>query len=122
MLVNKPAGVRFRPRELTFLINYNYDGQLSHISYVRTLFRFNCDWKKRLLATSFTAVNEMVVTDRQDNDVKPIPRRESFGDHESLFDQAQYFEESDFWKGYNLIKPTESLEDAVDKLKKKILQ
>ena len=64
----------------------------------------------------------MVVTDRQDNDVKPIPRRESFSDHESLFDQAQYFEESDFWKGYNIIKPTESLEDAVDKLKKKILQ
>ena len=122
MLVNKPAGVRFRPRELNFLINYNYDGKLSHISYVRTLFRFNCDWKKRLLATNFTAVNEMVVTDRQDRDVKPIPRRDSFGDRESLFDQAQYFEESDFWKGYNIIKPTESLEDAVDKLKKKILQ
>lgn len=119
MLVNKPAGVRFRPRELTFLVNYNYDGKLSHISYVRSVFRFNCDWKKRLLATSFTAVNEMVVTDRNDQNVLPIPRRDSFGERESLYDQAQFFEESDFWKGYNIIKPTESLEDAVDKLKKR---
>ena len=119
MLVNKPAGVRFRPRELTFLVNYNYDGKLSHISYVRSVFRFNCDWKKRLLATNFTAINEMVVTDRTDQDVHPIPRRDSFGERESLYDQAQFFEESDFWKGYNIIKPTESLEDAVDKLKKR---
>lgn len=119
MLVNKPAGVRFRPRELTFLVNYNYDGKLSHISYVRSVFRFNCDWKKRLLATNFTAINEMVITDRTDQDVRPIPRRDSFGERESLYDQAQFFEESDFWKGYNIIKPTESLEDAVDKLKKR---
>lgn len=119
MLVNKPAGVRFRPRELTFLVNYNYDGKLSHISYVRSVFRFNCDWKKRLLATNFTAINEMVITDRTDQDVHPIPRRDSFGERESLYDQAQFFEESDFWKGYNIIKPTESLEDAVDKLKKR---
>jgi hypothetical protein len=119
MLVNKPAGVRFRPRELTFLVNYNYDGKLSHISYVRSVFRFNCDWKKRLLATNFTAINEMVITDRTDQDVHPIPRRDSFGERESLYDHAQFFEESDFWKGYNIIKPTESLEDAVDKLKKR---
>ena len=89
------------------------------ISYVRSVFRFNCDWKKRLLATNFTAINEMVVTDRTDQDVHPIPRRDSFGERESLYDQAQFFEESDFWKGYNIIKPTESLEDAVDKLKKR---
>lgn len=119
ILVNKPAGVRFRPREMTLLVNYNYDGEKSHISYVRSVFRFNCDWKKRLLATNFTAVNEMVVTDLTEQDVKPIPRRDSFGDKESLYDQAQYFEDSDFWKDYNIIKPTESLEDAVDRLKKR---
>ena len=117
MLVNKPAGVRFRPREMSFLINYSYDGESSHLSYVRTLFRFNCDWKKRLFATSFTAVNEMVVTDRKSHDVKPIPRRDSFGGHQSLYDRSQYFEDSDFWKDYNIIKPTESLEDAVDRLR-----
>lgn len=117
MLVNKPAGVRFRPREMSFLINYSYDGISSHLSYIRTVFRFNCDWKKRLFATSFTAVNEMVVTDRKSHDIKPIPRRDSFGGHQSLYDRSQYFEDSDFWKDYNIIKPTESLEDAVDRLR-----
>jgi hypothetical protein len=61
----------------------------------------------------------MVVTDRNDQDVKPFPRRDSFGDRESLYDQSHFFGESDFWKDYNIIKPTESLEDAVDKLKRR---
>ena len=119
MLVRKPSGVRFKPKEMSCLIDYKYENGLTTISYIRNTFRFNCDWKKRLLATNFTAINEMVITDRTDQDVHPIPRRDSFGERESLYDQAQFFEESDFWKGYNIIKPTESLEDAVDKLKKR---
>jgi hypothetical protein len=66
MLVHKPFGLRFRPRELTMTIVYNTDEQgIAHMSYVRNEMRFNCDWKRRLFASPFTTVCEMVVTDRQ---------------------------------------------------------
>ena len=78
MLVKKPFGVKFKPRELSCVIDYRYEDGVSRISYLRNIFRFNCDWKKRLLATSFTATCEMVVTDSQSQDVQPIANRSSF--------------------------------------------
>jgi hypothetical protein len=33
---------------------------------------------------------------------------------------VEYFEDPDFWADYNIIEPTESLQDAIGKLKKKV--
>lgn len=122
MLVRKPAGVRFKPREMTVLVNYHYDGTQTRISYVRALFRFNCDWKRRLLATSFTAKSELVVTDRAMGEIKAPRGRDTFFQRDAFFDKVAYFEDPDFWHDYNIIEPSESLEQAIDKLRKKIAE
>ena len=118
MLVSKPNGVRFRPRELSCLVDYRYEDGVTRISYIRNTFRFNCDWKRRLFATSFTAVCEMAVTDKTSNDVRPIPGRSSFDSRDAFYDRVEYFLDADFWKNYNIIEPTESLDKAIDKLMK----
>ena len=119
MLIKKPAGVRFRPKELSLLIDYRNEGEVTRISYLRTTFRFNCDWKRRLFATSFAAFCEMVVTNTTNHDVKPIRGRESFDQHDAFFDKVDYFRDSDFWSDYNIIEPTESLDKAVLRLLRK---
>ena len=123
MLVHKPAGLRFRPKELTVTIVYNTDEQgRARMSYVRNEMRFTCDWKRRLFASPFTTVSEMVVTDvKQRGDSVKRPRgRSSFGLKERFYDRVEYFDDPDFWADYNIIEPTESLENAIGKLKKKI--
>lgn len=123
MLVHKPFGLRFRPRELTMTIVYNTDEQgIAHMSYVRNEMRFNCDWKRRLFASPFTTVCEMVVTDRQQkgDGVKRPRGRSSFGLRDRFYDKVEYFDDPDFWADYNIIEPTESLENAIDKLKKRV--
>ena len=120
MLVRKPAGVRFRPKELSLLVDYHQEGDLTRISYVRTTFRFNSDWRRRLFATAFTACCEMVVTSRHDGDtVEPIRGRESFDQRDAFFDKVDYFRDPTFWQDYNIIEPTESLDRAIDRLLKK---
>ena len=119
MLVRKPLGVKFKPRELSCLIDYRYDHGVTHISYIRNTFRFNCDWRKRLFATSFTACCEMVVTDRVHEGVHPIPGRSSFDTRDAFYDRVEYFQDPDFWKDYNIIEPTESLDKAIGRLLKK---
>ena len=119
MLVKKPNDIRFRPKEMSLLLNYKREGDLSRLSYVRTVFRFDCDARRRLLHTEFTAISEMVVTNRFDRaDVAPIDRAESFRSSESLADKTQAYADPDFWKDYNIIEPTESLENAIGRLKK----
>lgn len=120
MLIRKPAGVRFRPKELSLLVDYRQgaDG-VSRISYIRTTFRFNCDWKRRLLATSFTACCELAVTNSTNHEAKPIRGRESFDQRDAFFDKVDYFRDPTFWQDYNIIEPTESLDKAVLRLLKK---
>jgi hypothetical protein len=123
MLVHKPFGLRFRPKELSVTVVYETDEQgITRMSYMRNEMRFNCDWKRRLFASPYTTVSEMVVTDRlkQGRDVKRPRGRSSFGIRERFYDKVEYFDDPNFWADYNIIEPTESLEHAIDKLKKKV--
>ena len=117
MVVRKPFTLRFTPKELSVVINYRLEDGHSRLSYFRSTMRFNCDWKKRLLATSYTAVNELVVTDVREPAVQ-IPREESFRTIDILSDKAAEFLDPDYWKDYNIIEPTESLENAIGRLRK----
>lgn len=120
MLIRKPAGVRFRPRELSTLIDYRYDQGVTRISYIRNTFRFNCDWKRRLFATSFTACCEMVVTDHEPAKGRaPISGRDSFDSRDAFYDKVDFFLDPLFWEDYNIIEPSVSLDEAIDKLLKK---
>ena len=119
MLVRKPADIRFKPKEMSLLLNYKCEDGKSRLSYVRTVFRFDCDARKRLFHTEFTAVAEMVVTNRYNGEaVVPITRAESFRISDVLADKTRMYADPDFWKDYNIIEPTESLEHAIDRLKK----
>jgi hypothetical protein len=117
MLVRKPLSLRFTPKELSVVINYSLKDGKSRLEYFRSTMRFNCDWRKRLFATSYTAVNELVVTDLREPAV-PIARSEQFRTSDILSDKAAEFMDPDFWKDYNIIEPTESLEHAIGRLRK----
>lgn len=121
MLIKKPQGVRFRPKELSLLIDYRPDDDgTMFLSYVRATFRFHCDWHRKLFATAFVACCEMVVTSHERaGSSQPITGRESFDQRDAFFDKVDYFRDSLFWKDYNIIEPTESLDRAIDKLLKK---
>ena len=117
MLIRKPLSLRFTPKELSVVINYSLKDGKSRLEYFRSTIRFNCDWRKRLFATSYTAVNELVVTDLREPAV-PIARSEQFRTSDILSDKAAEFLDPDFWKDYNIIEPTESLEHAIGRLRK----
>ena len=116
MLVKKPLGVRFKPKELSCVVDYRYNEGVTRISYLRNTFKFNCDWKKRLFSTSFTATCEMAVTDSESENVKPIVSRNSFDSHDAYYDKVEYFMDPEYWSNYNIIEPSESLDKAIRKL------
>ncbi|MBQ7685107.1 MAG: carboxypeptidase-like regulatory domain-containing protein [Bacteroidaceae bacterium] len=118
MLVRKPVGVRFKPKELSCLIDYRTENGTTYLSYIRNTFRFDCDWKRKLFSTTFTASCEMVVTDRSQNRAHPLSGRISFDSRDRFFDRVQFFEDPAFWEDYNIIEPTETLDKAIDKLLK----
>ena len=117
MVVRKPLSLRLTPKELSVVISYRLRDGKSRLEYFRSTMRFNCDWKKRLFATAYAVVNELVVTDLREPAV-PIPRAEVFRTVDILSDKAAEFQDPDFWRDYNIIEPTESLEHAIGRLRK----
>jgi hypothetical protein len=121
ILKKKPYGLIFRPLEVSFLVTYKERDGLTYLSYIRNEVRFRCDWKRRLFATNYTILSEMVVTDSKEDKVAGIPYRLAFKPNQSLSDKVTDFLDDDFWGAYNIIEPTESLESAVNRLKKQQL-
>lgn len=118
ILQKKPAGLHFKPQLVSFLITYRIQNGKSYLNYLRNEIRFKCDWKKRLFSSSFTTTTEMVMVDREDNPVENIKYKDSFKQQDVFYDVVEEYWNEDFWKDYNIIEPTESLESAVKKLKK----
>lgn len=117
MLISKPLSLRFFPQECSVVMNYRLEDGYTRLEYFRSTMRFACDWRKRLFRTNYTAVNELVVTDVRP-EVKPIRRQERFRPKDFLNEKAREFQDPDFWKDYNIIEPSESLENAISRLKR----
>lgn len=118
ILHKKPLGLRFKPQEVTYLVTYKQREGKTYLNYIRNVIRFKCDWKKKLFSSGYTTFSEMVVTDRTEDSVSAIPYKSTFKEKQVFYDLVGEFWNEDFWKKYNIIEPTESLEHAVDKLKK----
>lgn len=118
ILRKKPFGLRFRPLEVAYLVSYKERDGVTYLNYIRNGVRFKCDWKRKLFSTTYTIISEMVVTDSEENNITGIPYRMAFKESQSLSDKVENFLDEDFWGAYNIIEPTESLDSAVNKLKK----
>lgn len=118
ILAKKPYGLRFKPQEVSFLVTYKEVNGKTYLNYIRNNIRFKCDWKRKLFSTGYTVLSEMVVTDRDEKNAAPIPNRRAFSQNEAFYDRVDEYWNEDFWGSYNIIEPTESLENAVHKLKK----
>lgn len=117
ILRKKPAGLHFKPQNVDFVVTYKFQDGVSYLNYISAKARFKCDWKRRLFSSAYTAFAEMVMVDREESPAVTISGKETFRNKDIFYDMVNDFNDPDFWKEYNIIEPTESLEKAVAKLK-----
>ena len=118
MLRKKPAGLRFGLNGLSYTIAYRSNGGRNYLYYARSEIKFSCDWRRRLFNTNYTITSELVTTDRQREPTASIAPKDAFRQSHSLDDRASDFYDPNFWGEYNIIEPTESLEHAINRIKK----
>lgn len=120
ILKRKPAGMKFEPHEVSFIASYRLVDGVAVLHYVRSSMEFKCDWKKRLFSSAYTIVSEMVATDVQSENVEAIPAKDAFKLTDSFYDRVDDFADPAFWGDYNILEPSESLEHAVDRLRRRV--
>ena len=122
ILKEKPVGLRFIPELVSYVVTYKQQDDKTYLNYIRNDISFKCDWKRRLFATTYDVTSESVITDRSDRNVMRIPNRETFSIRQSLSQEVDLYQDENFWSNYNIIEPTESLESAVNRLKKQVIK
>ncbi len=118
VLREKPLGLRMRLNEVSFLVSYRYQDGVTYLNYICNEMRFKCDWRRRLFSSTYTARAEMAVVDNELNPTRVITPKEAFKSQQIFYDVVDSYWHEDYWKDYNIIEPTESLESAVRRLRK----
>jgi hypothetical protein len=65
-------------------------------------------------------MSEMAITDVERENIRKFRYSESSKYTDVLAEQVSQFEDPDFWGNDNIIKPDESIEEAIDKLSRKL--
>jgi hypothetical protein len=63
----------------------------------------------------------MVMVDREENP-EIIRNRDRFRADQIFYDEVDAYADPHYWQDYNILEPTESLENAVDRLRKRTVR
>lgn len=120
LIRKKPAGMSVDVESGNYLVNYRKIDGLWYLNYVRTELVFRVRWKKELFRSTYTTMSELAVTDIISENIEKFKFRETAKYSDIFVEQVSDFEDPDFWGDYNIIKPDESIEAAIDKLSRKL--
>jgi hypothetical protein len=116
----KPAFMDIDILGANYLTRYRETNGIWYLSYVRSELQLKCKWDKKLFSSLYTLMSEMAVTDMDANDVDKLKFKDAAKYSDILAEQVSQFEDPDYWGEYNIIKPDESIEAAIDKLNRKL--
>jgi len=118
----KPIGMSVIPKKAVYRSKYTIDKDKWYFSYARAEVKFDVDWDKKLFNTSYYTMSEIAITDKSAKDVEKFRNKERFKRSQVLESLVYIFFDQEFWGGYNVIEPDQSIESAIKKLNRKHLK
>ncbi|MFO7932826.1 MAG: carboxypeptidase-like regulatory domain-containing protein [Bacteroidales bacterium] len=118
----KPLGMTIIPEKAVYRAKYTIEDDQWYFSYARAEVKFDVDWKRRLFNTTYTTMSELAITDRSYQGIEKFAGRERFKSSDVMNEKVYIFFDQDFWEGYNLIEPDQSIETAIRRLNRKFLR
>jgi len=116
----KPASMKIDVLGANYLTRYRQLDGIWYLSYVRSELQLKCKWEKRLFSSNFTLMSEMAVTEMDQQNIDRLKFRDQTKYSDILAEQVSQFEDPEYWGDYNIIKPDESIEQAIVRLNKRL--
>lgn len=120
MIVRKPPRLNAEVVSADYRVNYRLDDKRWAINYARAEVHFRVRWQRRLFRSNYYTVSEMAVTDINDDQVVKFKFRETTRPDDIFTDKVSYFEDTEFWGDYNIIQPEQTIEEAIEKLGRRL--
>jgi len=118
----KPMGMNIIPERAAYRAKYTIEENRWYFSYARAEVKFKVNWKKKFFNTTYSTMSELAITDRTYEGIEKFAGKERFKSNDVLNEKVYIFFEQEFWEGYNVIEPDQSIESAIRRLNKKYLK
>lgn len=117
----KPSGSKVYPTELNYQVDYAQNNGKWYYVYGKAQMDYVVNWKRKIFNSKYKINTEMVVTDWQEyasNDWKK--EVDLINPNIVMVDDVSGFYDTEFWGNNNIIEPEKSIQNAIDKIKRKM--
>ncbi|MCM8570234.1 carboxypeptidase-like regulatory domain-containing protein [Gramella jeungdoensis] len=117
----KPTGAKVYPVELNYQVDYAQNDGKWHYAYGKAQMDYVVNWKRKIFNSRYKINSEMVVTDWQEyasDDWKKTV--DLINPNIVMVDDVSGFYDTEFWGSNNIIEPEKSIQNAIDKIKRKM--
>jgi len=117
----KPNGSKVFPTELNYQVDYAQNDGKWHYAYGKAQLEYVVNWKRKIFNSKYKINSEMVVTNWQayaGEDWKQTV--DLIKPNIVMVDDVSGFYDSEFWGSNNIIEPEKSIQNAIDKIKRRI--
>ncbi|MFO7655600.1 MAG: carboxypeptidase-like regulatory domain-containing protein [Bacteroidales bacterium] len=120
-VVKKPRWLVVKPVDANYRVSYREYGQKYYLNFVRSQTDFRIRKKRQIFSSLYRSKLEMVITDIDTTDVKKF-RYKEVAKPETIFTNLIQESSETYWEDFNYIKPDESLEEAVNRINRSIIE
>ncbi len=119
LVKKQPATVKVKPVAINYEVQYREVDDKWYLDYVRNEVEMKIRWKKRLFNSTFRAVSEMVVTDKDNGQSLDLNRELITREWDLFSEKVISVTDPAFWQEYSIIEPEDDLKKAISKINRK---
>ena len=116
MVKSEPSGAKIDVDKADYLINYRFFQNMWFLAYVRSEIVVKVNWDKKLFNSTFTIKAEMAVTNVDSMNITRFEKADMVRKKDIFVEQIADFEDPEFWGDYNIIRPEESIQRAIERM------
>jgi hypothetical protein len=116
----KPAGTDVKTQSGVYVVDYRELNGRWTLNHVRYEVKFKVSKKNQLFNKTYTSTVDLAITNKDTLNVARFKLSESLKPGQIFTEHVQEYYDENFWGNYNIIKPEEPIEEAVERISKKM--
>ena len=114
LIRKKPKDFNVRPIDLDYQVTYKIYDRKWYLNSAQASVKFRVKSKREKINSVFHSISDLLVTDYRETNLKRFKHHQSFDSSDIFSDIITDYDE-DFWGNYNVIEPSKSLREALQK-------
>lgn len=120
LVKKKPIGTDVKTVGANYMVSYREQDGKWILNHARYEVKFRVIKRGKFFNKIYTSSADLAITDIDNKNVEKFKFNEMLKPNQIFVERVDDYYDEEFWGNYNIIKPEESLEDAVERINKKM--